>query len=312
MTTATTTTVIDHTSDAAFRAWVAEVKTMLFTTLGLTQTADTGQINTATVLVPAASTIAGYVIGRFNDTLQSTAPIFFKLEFGTGPSTTGPQMSITVGTGSDGAGNLTGLVTTASVSCGSAIPISTVATYVTRGCYNTAKGFLGFVWKIGSPGTTNESMGGFAIFRSADNTGAPTSDSAMLLTNSSGLSPQTQGFMQVISHLSGLVYDTGAWPSTFWGFYPFNLTSSLVAGNAQVGPVFQYTPVLGVTPWLGIALVGELGVGSTASLTLVGATAHTYLAVGSGVIGNSGQMTNSSFTCSGGGASTFTMIMLWE
>ena len=115
MTTASTNTAIDHTSDAGFRTWVAEIITQLLA-VGLTQTADTGQINTASVTRPAINTMAGYAIFRFNDTLHATNPIFLKLQFGTGGSTTTPAMQLQVGRGSNGSGTLTGL-TTANVAC---------------------------------------------------------------------------------------------------------------------------------------------------------------------------------------------------
>jgi hypothetical protein len=315
MTTATTTTVVNQTTVAAFRVWIAEVKTMIFTTLGVTNTADTGQINTATVTIPAVNTAAGYLIGRFNDTAQATSPVFFKLEFGTGNNVGDPCMWITVGTGSNGAGTITGVVMTR-VYIGSGTPISTVTTYVTRGCYTTASGSLHFTWKIGSTGTINQSMAGFSLFRSADNTGAPTTDAVMLLTNAvdgTSASFTQSGYMQTISYLTSTAYGPGGapWPNTFWGVFPFNLQSTLYSGNTQVGPVFQYTPVIGITPWLGIVLEGELAVGSTASMTLVGSTAHTYISVGS-MFGPLNGLTNALLPCTGGGSTTFSMIMLWE
>ena len=69
---------------------------------GLTQTSDSGQTN--------ADSSLGYQIWRFNDTLQSTAPIYFKLWYQTASNV----MQVIVGTGSDGAGNITGLQTTLS------------------------------------------------------------------------------------------------------------------------------------------------------------------------------------------------------
>jgi hypothetical protein len=54
----------------------------------------------------------GYEIRQFDDTLQATAPWFIKLEFGSGTAAGDPSIWITVGTGTDGAGNLTGQVST--------------------------------------------------------------------------------------------------------------------------------------------------------------------------------------------------------
>jgi hypothetical protein len=102
-----TTTSHDISTDAGFRAWASMVHNAL-AACGLVQTSDTGQINLATVSTPSSnSTYAGYEIWRFNDAEQADAPIFFKIEYGRGGSNTQPNWRWTVGTGSDGAGNIT-------------------------------------------------------------------------------------------------------------------------------------------------------------------------------------------------------------
>lgn len=99
-----------HSTDAEFRTWVAGVIEGV-TAVGMVQTADTGQINTTTVVKPAANTMAGYSIHRLFDTLQATAPVFMKVEYGSAPgSAASPSMFITYGSGTDGAGTLTGRV----------------------------------------------------------------------------------------------------------------------------------------------------------------------------------------------------------
>lgn len=80
---------------------------------GVTKTADTGQVDTATVTRPGSTnTVAGYEIRTFTDTLQATVPIFIKLEYGTGATTGQFGVSISVGTGSNGSGTLTGVLQT--------------------------------------------------------------------------------------------------------------------------------------------------------------------------------------------------------
>lgn len=96
----------DITTDAAFRAWAQMIHDSL-AAVGLIQTADTGQINLATVLTPATSTFAGYEIWRFNDSDQANNPIYFKIEYGKGGLASRENWRINVGTGSDGAGTLT-------------------------------------------------------------------------------------------------------------------------------------------------------------------------------------------------------------
>jgi hypothetical protein len=316
MTTAATSTVIDHTSNAGFQAWVAEVVTMLFGTganqLGVTQTADTGQINPATVTRPGVTTMAGYVIGSFNDSLQSTSPIFFKLQFGTLGSATTPAMQIQLGTGSNGSGTLTG-VTTANVALtNNATPSSTTTPYVTRGCYNTTDGVLWLSWKLNGNGVTNETMGGFMVARSNNSSGVATGDAALLMTNANGTTGavSSPSYLQSISYLSSLAFA----PNNAWGVVPFNVTSSLFGGNTQVGPCFQYTPVWGISNWYGIGICGEVAVGSTTSLAMVGSTAHTYISAGSPFGSNNftSNNTGSGYLANGGAATSYTLLLPWE
>lgn len=94
-------------SDALFRTACTDIHNAL-AAIGLVQTADTGQVNLATVTKPlGTNTVAGYEIWRFNDALQGTNPVFIKIEYGSNganANTFGTWM--TVGTSTDGAGNL--------------------------------------------------------------------------------------------------------------------------------------------------------------------------------------------------------------
>lgn len=106
--TATPSNWTNATSDANFRAWGEYISTQL-AAVGHIQTADSGQINWATVSNPGAiNTYAGYEIWRFADALQNAAPVFIKIEYGESGTTDAPSMRIQFGSGSDGAGALTG------------------------------------------------------------------------------------------------------------------------------------------------------------------------------------------------------------
>jgi hypothetical protein len=107
-----TTTSHDITTDAGFRAWVAAWHT-IFTSIGLVQTGDTGQIDTATVTTPASemtaalANAAGYSIWRFDDPDQATVPVFLKFTWGRGDLAGQTRVAVQVGTGSNGSGTLT-------------------------------------------------------------------------------------------------------------------------------------------------------------------------------------------------------------
>jgi hypothetical protein len=95
-------------TDAECRAFVQALHDA-FLAMGLVQTADTGQINPATVSKPGGlDTVAGYEIWRFADAHQGSAPIFFKIEYGTGSGVDRPAVWLQVSSGSNGTGSLTG------------------------------------------------------------------------------------------------------------------------------------------------------------------------------------------------------------
>ena len=291
MTTATTSTVLDQSSDAAFRVWVAEIITQLVSTCGLTQTADTGQINTSTVTRAAINTAAGYVILRFNDTLQSTSPIFLKLEFGSGSATTTPQMWLTVATGSNGSGTLTGTSTTRCAVVNGQPATSSVTSYTSRFCYNSTYGVAWMAWKqnMNTTASTTGFAGGFFISRSNDATGAATSTDCMVITNSStatGSGGSTSSFGQCLNFPGALV--TPATPSSaiiaasgITNGVPYNQLTTTQGGNSYSIPVYWLSGnAPQISAYISCVLNTETTVGSTFTEALVGSTSLTFLNCG--------------------------------
>lgn len=111
MATSTVSKVSDNSTDANFIAWSKAISDA-FIAFGWTRTADTGQINWGTVTRPVSGNVAqGYEVFAFNDTLQATAPYFLKIEYGSGGAVNNPGLWLTLGTGTNGAGSLSGTVT---------------------------------------------------------------------------------------------------------------------------------------------------------------------------------------------------------
>lgn len=121
-------------SDAQFRAWGSEISSAI-NTVGLTKTADTGQIDWTTVARPGTvegEHIGGYEMWQLNDGLTATAPVLIKIEYGnlcyrngsTGYLYRMPIIYVTTGTASNGAGTL------------SATQISTRVRYVGHSAWN--------------------------------------------------------------------------------------------------------------------------------------------------------------------------------
>lgn len=97
----------DITLDAGFRAWAQKIHDGL-SSVGLVQTADTGQITIASATTPASNnTFAGYEIWRFADADQASEPVYIKIQYGRGAAVGVPALSFQAGRGSNGSGTLT-------------------------------------------------------------------------------------------------------------------------------------------------------------------------------------------------------------
>lgn len=131
------------------------------------QTADTGQ-TAAGSLVYVSNTISGYQIWRMNDTLQATVPVFMKIEYG---NLTGGawEIAITIGTGSNGSGTITGILVPRIIFSAS-LPI------VTPYYASCATNRFSYVMYYNANTTVTILI---SIERSKDSTGADTSDGIM-------------------------------------------------------------------------------------------------------------------------------------
>lgn len=161
-----TLTSYDFSSSTGIRSQGSQISTAL-QDAGLTKTSDTGQINWTTT-----TTGSGYEVYRFNDTLQSTQPLYLLFQYSA--STSWQYISsITMGTGTNGAGSLTGGVTALSYAGTAGTTSTATGNWTWRFNYNATRGFFGMSqWAaLTETGTSTRSV--FAISRSCDMTGAP-------------------------------------------------------------------------------------------------------------------------------------------
>ncbi len=178
MATNSINTPISHADDAGFRAWVSEFITLITTGGALVQTSDTGQINTTTATRPGVSAYGGYACFRFDDTLQSTVPYFFRFDFGTGTIATTPRIALTIGTGTNGSGTITGVIQPLVILTAQQALLSTTTPYPSYASGYGGNINLGF--KIGA-----QSGGGFffiSIDRVRDWDGSQTGEGLTVLT----------------------------------------------------------------------------------------------------------------------------------
>lgn len=274
MTTASWNTVITHSTDAQFRAWGSEFASKL-AAIGLVQTADTGQINWVTVTRPAINTMAGYEIWRFNDATQGSAPIFLKVEYGTGTTATFPGMFLTVATGSNGSGTLTGQSTTRIICSRAGAATDTVTNW--QSYASNIDGQMFICNKMNTP-TVGLAAMGFAIFRTVDSTGAPTTTGfvvyVMPTTNTVSSVPIVQSVRTAATAVSFTANSTG-----LFSFVVHGVTSSVDGANTQA--YLHWMPTPKVQPVLGVCtmIVAEAAFGTTFSTTLVGTTPRTYISL---------------------------------
>ena len=225
-------------SNTDFQNWVAGIHAQL-AAVGLVQTSDTGQINPATVLAPVStSAMQGYEIWRLSDTLQSTAPVFIKVEYGASAiGATSPGFFFTVGTSTNGAGTLTTQVgvrrqlyqntaksagvTLASYCCGDGSGFAMVTSY--------------------DPGSTGSFSMLIDIERTRDGAGSATADA--VYTWMAGAGSSGTNYLQMIP-ASGPV-PNGASPGGTLGYCTSPYTwISVGAAPSAVGPNVAIMPLM--------------------------------------------------------------------
>lgn len=170
-------------TDALFRDWGSKLSAAI-QAVGLVKTGDTGQINWSTVTVGTG--IRGYEIFRFNDSLQATTPVFIKIEYGHPTSTTSYVLfRTTVGKGTDGAGNITGVLHTALANAnGSQDSTNDFVSYVSSGDGSMLNISLFPTWNA-----TYSPMLKFSLERSRDAGGNPTTTGTFCYRFATGFVP---------------------------------------------------------------------------------------------------------------------------
>lgn len=299
MTTRTYSAVMDHTGDAPFRVWAQQLSDELVAA-GMVRVADTGTINFTTATRPAINTSGGFEIMRFADALQGTAPIFFKIEYGSSTTVTNPQIWITVGTGSNGSGTITGQATTRRECLVAGAPTSTVISYPTYIC-GTA-GHLGCAFKLGSQ-SSGLGAGFFAIVRTADATGAHTATGFVLYTAHTTASAilRSQSVRTAATAASYSVTDT-------FCIVPQLPITSVNGSDYQAFAHFAVSPLVWTVPTMATVLLSEFPGNTTFSVAMVGSTARNMLSLGQ--VGLYGTLIGAA---GGGGAATsYGLAMVWE
>lgn len=256
-----------NVTDANFRLWCTFVRDTFL--LGWIQTGDAGQMNFATVLTPAAgNTKQGYAIFRMDDALQATSPVYIRVDFGGGATAVTVGMWITIGTGSDGAGNITtkrfdgGATAAPTVTWGSSSAAASTS-------FGSAANNRVHVGLFATTGTTQIIMN---IERTKDSSGADTGDGLYFYYNNT----------TNMNKMLYVVLGSATQPTAETGFQYVLSTNNPSSFGGEIGiaipiPMKGY----GQPPGYGLVIVrsSDFGSLSSFSVTMYG-TAITYQQMG--------------------------------
>jgi len=262
-----------------WRKWIQGIHDAL-AAIGLVQTADTGQLTISTASVPGINTWTNYEVWRFNDALQSTHPIFFRIDYGTGNSAGRADFRLTVGTASDGAGTITGN-TLLAATVASPTPATASSTEYPSYASGDGSSFSIALW----PATGNLAghLGGFTIARACNTDGTYRGD-ALVIAGFGG-----QSFFHVIGHDG----TSGSAKSAQNVYAPVMLPYAVNGNNASTGstlsedgttaPVYPIPCAApGVEPFVLNSMVvvhpGDAGATSVIQVATINGEARTYRA----------------------------------
>ena len=275
MATRTSNTINPTNASNNIANWAAFVEDTLVTTGGWVVTSDTGQTAPASLTTPGAgNTKAGYRIYRMADSLQSTYPVFLRIDYGSAAAATTPGMWLTIGTGSNGSGTITGILLNGGAVSTPTVNQASATTPLTNNCYGSAS------TNRFSIALFVQSNGSFALFfsleRTKDSSGADTGD-GLLLAYTDPVTGSNAGSLQYSRYI---LMTPGQQPSAELGLSYIltrqNPSETFGGGDVGVGIVIPYK---GVAQQPGANVVinnnSDVSAEGSFSLTLYGAT-RTY------------------------------------
>ena len=213
---------MSNSSVATFRAWGSALSAQIATML--TRVAQTGDIDWITVARPAGGVYAGSEVYRFNDALQSAAPIFVKFEYGTSDvGSNAVLIRVTLGKSADGAGVIGGQLLTQQV-----IANFSGQSATNNNCYISG----GDSWFALSLVPNDANCGGlFYVERSVNNGGVPSGQALLVGWQTSQTVGQNHRFIDYVNATAETV--TGGIIAM-----PLPLSTDRSIANGTTAPVF--------------------------------------------------------------------------
>lgn len=268
-------------NDAGFRGWVQDFVATL-QGAGWGRLAQVGELDENTVTLPASSTTAGWQVWYLNDSLHSTYPIYMKVTWGRGNTSTKISLSIQFGYQLDGSGTFVGWSTN---------PISMAGG---AGSYDNASAAV-----APSMGSTGEGYAWFINGRGAAASGWPFTVHIAREFDSNG-EVVNNGNWSVV--YSGPATNTGRaatycvnreWGTVFFESYPqcavpFDTTLSGSATETELWRHYMKFPSVTPMTTLYTYMAGDIQVDSQFTCSVSG-VARTYLPTGVGMFSRSGN-----------------------
>ena len=223
-----------------------------------------------------------YEIWGLNDTLQATSPFYIKMEYGTGAGASYANLYITVGTGTNGAGSISGNVSTRTSMANSWSGASGATLYECDFCGSTSY-FSILMWRLAS----NNNARVFCVERSKDSAGADTGDYATLIVAGyATVTQQTVFKVGVGTVTTQEINATARWATVL----PITATTGSLNNKMHVSPVYA---LVGQVPYPHlmalVVLTADLTEGSVFTAQVFGVN-HNYLFTKGSipVVGNQG------------------------
>jgi hypothetical protein len=277
---------LQHVDDATFRAWGSELSAALDSLGVFPKSADSGQVNWATVTRPSPGNYV-YEVRYLNDSRHATAPIYVKLEYGTDPGTANnPSMRISIGKGSNGAGTVTNQFLTPNKVNPNLAPASG-ANYPSMYC--GVDGFIGYLFKSFDP--NQYGFTSLILQRTVDDSGAPTDEGFAIFLNRSDQANYGPRFM-AWNYTTGYLADVGA---SYGGRPPYVLVPigapTGVIGSPAAYQMYRHQACIPkLKNWLftlSSDVSHNLSSGTTFQCAPVGTAMHTYIVCNIGHLGYS-------------------------
>lgn len=235
MTTHTTSGTFINNTDALFRDWVARVLNAL-SAVGMVRTADTGQINAATVLRPTtAQTTAGFAIYQFAGPHQATRPLFMRINFGSSTTEAYPGLQVIICKGTNGAGIPTGVLHSTWA--------DTKGVSAAEAPWRASAGD-NYCALLPATGTGTMNLGAGMPFILVER--SPDGTSVMVVENQRQTNALGSVAVAGVPGVTVIAYDTGAWTNgAVPVVLPFRVAGSVLTGGtplaaASLGPVFPW------------------------------------------------------------------------